>query len=380
MSLNRWKVLACTLTVGVGGLAVFATPPAAPKTDAPKEPAPLPELTVKPPSATAGADTPAPAKPTKAEEFDLVVPDPVVTPASPTRPEVPANTKDTEPVFEPLTPPAPVLLPVSGTKANDVPKPDEPKKPDADKVPEVAIPPMPKPAATDPPKPVSPVPEVPKVAGSTPPAIDLVPPAASPLKVESPMTKPEPATPFAPPVSVGPAPAPPSPPTKDDVPVLAPATPPAAAPDAVRLPLAPAKTTRGALSATPARLKMLLRVGDGQPRFEIRDSASTELLLKVYGEKVEMQGTPDARSSLAGVAAIGRVRFTAPGIEGTCDHLSILSGTGEVLLKGNIHLKSKRGKAWTEMTAEKMVYQIGATGLASPGTRTSVAPASYIPD
>ena len=44
--------------------------------------------------------------------------------------------------------------------------------------------------------------------------------------------------------------------------------------------------------------------------------------------------------TLAGVTAIGRVRFTAPGIEGTCDHLTILSATGEVLLKGNIHLKT----------------------------------------
>ena len=49
MSLNRWKVLACTLTVGVGGLAVFATDPA-PKSEAPKEPAPIPNLTVKPAS------------------------------------------------------------------------------------------------------------------------------------------------------------------------------------------------------------------------------------------------------------------------------------------------------------------------------------------
>jgi hypothetical protein len=125
---------------------------------------------------------------------------------------------------------------------------------------------------------------------------------------------------------------------------------------------------------------MLLRMGDGQPRFEIRNSASTELLLKVYGEKIEMQAPPDAKSSLAGVTAMGRVRFIAPGIEGTCDHLTILSGTGEVLLKGNIHLKSKRGKGWSEMTAEKMVYQIGTAGLSAPAARNPVTPASYIPD
>ena len=95
-----------------------------------------------------------------------------------------------------------------------------------------------------------------------------------------------------------------------------------------------------------------------------------------------MQSPPDQKSSsLAGVSAAGRVRFTAPGIEGTCDQLTILSATGEVLLKGNIHLKSKNGKGWSEMTAEKMVYQIGASGMAKPtGTRPTVTPAGYIPD
>ena len=114
---------------------------------------------------------------------------------------------------------------------------------------------------------------------------------------------------------------------------------------------------------------MLLRMGDGQPRFEIRNTSTTELLLKVYGEKVEMQTPPESRSSLAGVTAIGRVRFTAPGIEGTCDHLTILSATGEVFMKGNIRMKTKHGKAWSEMTAEKMVYQIGTSGLTQPAHR-----------
>ena len=81
MSLNRWKVLACTLTVGVGGLAVFATDPAATKADPAKEPAPLPPtLTVKPASPANGTDTPAPVVPVKGEEFELTVPVPDVPP------------------------------------------------------------------------------------------------------------------------------------------------------------------------------------------------------------------------------------------------------------------------------------------------------------
>jgi hypothetical protein len=373
MSLNRWKVLACTLTVGVGGLAVFATPPAQNKTDGPKEPAPLPESAVKPPSPANGTDTPAPAKPAKAEEFDLVVPDPVVAPASPAKAEEPVKKPATEPVFEPVTPPAPVVLPAGGTEMEDPPEAG------AEKVPAVDVPARPKPEVKDAPKPVAPSPDVPKVESPKPPTIDIVPPAPAPVKLEAPAAKPEPAAPAAPPVIVAPAPATTAPPLKDEPPVVAPVAPPVA-PDAAKTPIASPASTKMSAAPQPARLKMLLRMGDGQPRFEIRNSATTELLLKVYGEKVEMQAPPDARSSLAGVTAMGRVRFTAPGVEGTCDHLSILSGTGEVLLKGNIHLKAKRGKAWSEMTAEKMVYQIGTGGLSAPGARSPVTPASYIPD
>ena len=68
MTLNRWKVLACTLTIGVGGLAVFATPPAGNKSEPPKEPAPLADLAVKPITPVNGSDTPVPDTPAKGAE------------------------------------------------------------------------------------------------------------------------------------------------------------------------------------------------------------------------------------------------------------------------------------------------------------------------
>jgi hypothetical protein len=336
MSLNRWKVLACTLTVGIGGLAVFATDPNPPKADPVKEPAPLPtNLTVKPSSPANGTDTPAPVNPVKGDEFELTVPVPDVPP--PTKPEKPAilpvksdggdtdekkldpPKKDMPPVIAPPTPADPMVPKVV---APEPPKPDVPKAPPAD----LDIPIVPKPAG-DPPPPL----RVDPAAPTTP----VAPPA--PVKPEALLTPPPPAT----------------------------KTPPAPA-------AAPAKSES-------SKLKMLLRMGDGQPRFEIRNVGTTDLLLKVYGEKIEMQGPPDSKATLAGVTAFGRVRFTAPGMEGTCDQLRILSGTGEVLLEGHIHLKTRYGKMTNEMTAEKMVYQIGTGGLTAPRT-TRVTPASYVQD
>ena len=417
MSLKRWKVAACTLTLGVGGLAVFA----ADKKDTPKPapPALLPTIT-----APGGDDTPSgpatiappplPAKNTaQAVEIEIELPS---IPKKPNvvglqTPDIPTPDLDIPvraygkavpplaigngwmdkaktfaeqaakaPVFVPVdVPPLPIgltppplpndIVPVKGEAEFDLkppaPKTDAIKKDDK------------KPANPVPPPPVPDLdielPSSPKVP-VTPPA----PPAVTP-DAKKPVDRPVPApfTDTPPKVLADTLPPPP-------MNLLPPTSPPGAPPLAplppkVEVTPAPFVETK---PAPAARLKMTLRMGDGKPRFEIRNTASEELLLKVSGEKVEMTTPPDGRpSTLAGVSAVGHVKFTAPGIEGSCDHLTILSGTGEVLMKGNIRLKTKRGKAWSEMTAEKLVYQIAATGLNAPTTpRPLVTPASYIPD
>jgi hypothetical protein len=406
MSMNRWKVLACTLTIGVGGLAVFAAPPAGDKKEAPKEvakePAPLPEISIKPASPANGDDTIAPIKQAKAEVFDLQIPD------------VPLPTRNSEPVFEPITPALPakaeskeppmVLPPVPELPAHKQKEPGSlpgaktleqyvGHQTPAVPTPDLDIPILATGGETPTVKsPDSKAPEAPKPAEKTTPPLPATPSKPDPLKVPEidfgpvplPQTKPEPVAPLPPVPMITPPLTDSKPPlTKPmDTPIYTPMVPPSTGisqpvpPSALIPPVAPSPTK----PTESAHLKMLLRMGDGQPRFEIRNSASTDLLLKVYGEKIEMQSPQEGKTSLAGVSAIGHVKFTAPGIEGTCDQLTILSATGEMLLKGNIHLKTKKGKIVNEMTAEKMVYQIGTAGLNSGDTRPAVRPASYIPD
>jgi hypothetical protein len=373
MSMNRWKVLACTLTVGVGGLAVFATDPLPAKVEPVKEPAPLPGLTVKPASPANGTDTPPPVIPVKADEFELSVP---AIPATPPKPEADAKKPTSEPVFEPVSPPeVPIILPVKGeADGKDKSKPDtkkpeadkalptivlpEAKKPEGDKVPVITLPEVKKPETKESPKLVAPpVPEVSKPVDAP----------KAPGNLDVPVIK---------------VPLPDSVPNNDPVPlppkpvVLTPNVSPATkTPEVLRPPVA---TTP--IKSEQAKLKMLLRMGDGKPRFEIRNTATTELLLKVYGEKIEMQSPPDAKGTLAGVSATGAVRFSAPGIEGTCDHLRIMSATGELLLEGQIRVKTKHGKVSTEMTADKMVFQISTSGIGAGNARIGVTPAGYIPD
>jgi hypothetical protein len=384
MTLNRWKVLACTLTVGVGGLAVFATDPAPTKPEPPKEPAALPNLTVKPATPPDGTDTPPPIVPVKGEDVELTIPIPAPTPAKPEETKKPDDPqKPALPVFEPIVPDVPpAVIPVKGeTEPKDAKKP-EPAKDAAPTIPEI------KPPVKEEPKPTIVVPPVPPTSDKTVPTIEVPKP---PAEVKLPEDKKAPEPVIAPPLKAETPPPPiapevgtkrdqgaPSDFKSDELPPRIKATKPEPTPtlatpvptDAVKVPLTPGKPTDA------AKLKLTLRMGDGEPRFEIRNSVSTDLLLKVYGQKIEMKPQPDAKASLAGVTAAGKVRFTAPGIEGTCDRLTIMSATGEVLLEGGIRLKTKHGKAWSEISSDKMVYQIGTSGLVAPGT-PRVTPAGF---
>jgi hypothetical protein len=45
--------------------------------------------------------------------------------------------------------------------------------------------------------------------------------------------------------------------------------------------------------------------------------------------------------------------------------LSVVSGDGEVLLKGDVHMKTKHGKSQSEVTGDTMNYHIGRAASAA---------------
>jgi hypothetical protein len=363
MTISRWKVMACTLAVAVGGVALMAGQ-SNNKLNAQwdvsgYDATPLPLATATEKKAT----------PTPTEPAPLVVPvatKPAPVPSAPETlppvvvPVIEMNTpKEIVPVAAPPAPALPFeLVPEPATT-----EPAPPAKPQVVSDPPAAEPTK---AATAP---------------ATPNKVEAPPPAPMDIEIVKPAP---PAPPATPPMSPGapPAPdrgsAPPAPPAADPLLVTPPTrVPPMVLTPPVPPPSPPAPSAPSASQAA-SKLKMLLRLGDGKPRFEIRDTAGADMLLKVYGEKIEMQSAPNdgKKSAIEGVTAVGKVRFVGPGIEGTCDQLSVLSGTGEVMLKGNVLLKTKRGKTWSEMSAEKMIYQIGSSGLTSPVSRP-VTPAAY---
>ena len=119
-------------------------------------------------------------------------------------------------------------------------------------------------------------------------------------------------------------------------------------------------------AAAQAKYRILLRVGEGEPVFEVRSGDA--LLLKVVCEKVDVK-SPEKGQGLSALKACGKVRFAGFGAEGTCDQLNFLAGTGEVAMSGNvkIQVKDKLGRVESESSAELMKYKIDPHEISGHG-------------
>lgn len=319
MTFTRWKVMAGVLGVSIGGLAAFAgqcpKPGDAHRTarsdDAPKV---IPDIPKLPPAGSGPAVPPA----------DLTPPPVVAPPTGVSLPKLPD------------------LAPPAATKAVAPPE-----------LPPVAVPKVSEPTFTPPKAEVTPAAGV--LPATPPPAAGSS--AAPPAALTPPASEPPPPinlTPTTPPTIQA---NPPTPPAAD--PLLS--APPSRQPDA-----APARPS--AANPAPAavqgvsKFRILLRVGEGEPMFEVRQG--DDLMMKVVCEKVDIK-SPEKGSGPSAVTATGRVRFVGFGAEGTCEQLSFMAGTGEVALSGavKIQVKDKLGRVESELTSDKMHYKLDAGTL-----------------
>src|SRR5439155_3817270 len=134
------------------------------------------------------------------------------------------------------------------------------------------------------------------------------------------------AGPASPPVAIEP-PAPAAPPPAA-IPPIEPSLPPPAA-----KPLTPPVVAPAAMTT---KFRIILRVGEGEPSFEVRQG--DDLMMKVVCEKVDVK-SPEKGTGPSAVRAMGKVRFVGFGAEGTCDELSFMAGTGEVAMTGAVKVQ-----------------------------------------
>jgi hypothetical protein len=385
--LSRWKLMAGVLGVSIGGLAAAASqcpkfdrskgrsddarlakaepklppagapsaPPAPPKLELPAVPAP-PQLT--PGGVTPPAPTPAPS---------VLLPDP--TPASPKVPEVPAPPTNVFPTTAKPEMPAPVIPTAAATPAKPEPKPAEPMLPPVDLGPKptttadpLVVPNLTPPAkppaspvgAVKPPKPAVNVPPSGVSVGSEP-VNGVIPQFAStpPVGVTPPPGKPVTTAPVASPL-VGSEPPP--------LPGAPEPSPPAHA-EPLGVPKGP--TAPAAIQAGQTPFRILLRVGEGEPTFEVKNGDN--LVLKVACEKVDIK-SPEKGAGMSEVVARGKVRFAGFGAEGTCDELKFFAGTGEVSMSGTVkvQVKDKLGRVESELTTGSMKYRIDVSSVGGP--------------
>jgi hypothetical protein len=330
MTITRFKIMAGILGVSFGGLAALAGQ--CPRPDAPHRSPADPPGEQKVPQAGAKSVPAIPAVP----PAPLDIPPP--TPTGPAAVELPAlptpSTPPTKlPALPPMPPakvelptppgvPTPVVIPASGSSLPDVP-PALPGTPTA-------------------------LPTAPTLPATTP-----TPPA--PIKA----VEPTPAPAITPALPRAAEPTPPAAPTP--TPIVEPAP-------ARVAPTVPAQQPAPQAAAAASRYRILLRVGEGEPTFEVKHG--DDLVLRVVCEKVDVK-SPERGSGPSSVVATGRVRFVGFGAEGTCESLSFLSGTGEVTMTGGVRVqvKDKLGRVESELTSDRLQYRIDAAhlqGMARP--------------
>lgn len=182
--------------------------------------------------------------------------------------------------------------------------------------------------------------------------------------IPSPPPEPMPVVPVANPVPA-PVPQPLPVPPHATAPVYTPAPQPAEVPS----------TVQAIPATTEKKLRVMLNMGDDRPRFEVRDGE--EALLKVVCEKVDVKSPSDRGESMSTLKAVGRVTFVTPGGEGTCDELSVVPGTGQVVVAGKVSFRYTWGKVETEVSGERMTFRLGSTPGVVQGSGTLTVPASY---
>ena len=142
-------------------------------------------------------------------------------------------------------------------------------------------------------------------------------------------------------------------------------------PQAVR----PAETLTEPARNHEKKLKVLLHMGDERPRFEVKDG--DDVYLKVISDKVEVKSPSDSGANMSTMRAGGKVTFITPGGEGTCDELSVIPGTGQVIVTGKVAFTYNWGKVETTVSGEKMTFRLGSTPGTTPSSGTQGVPTSY---
>lgn len=359
MNRTRWKLLIGTLGLSLGGLAAVADVPsqngivsctpgkphqvARVVYQEPPIPIPVPKVADVP---MAGAPMiPAPAIiPVIGDISAPTIPAPVVLVPAPPLPTItlsePVLPQFKEHVIE-------LKIPSLGTEPVRIPTP-QPLPTPVNPVGGFTLPPLPEPVVVKPtPAPLT----VPSPIG-----IERIPTPPAPVPVQAAVVAQEiPRIPAAEPQIAEPKfakPIPPAPrlswdPRADAIPTEAPSE--------------PARNLE-------KKLKVLLHMGDERPRFEVKDG--DDVYLKVISDKVEVKSPSDSGANMSTMRAGGKVTFITPGGEGTCDELSVIPGTSQVIVTGKVAFTYNWGKVETTVSGEKMTFRLGST----PGTTSSSGP------
>ena len=215
--------------------------------------------------------------------------------------------------------------------------------------PMIELPALQKPTPTPTPPPLN-IPVIPQ-AEVVPPLLATVEPAqlAIPKLPETTVVQSPPSFPILPELNAAPQTAAKPETQIVDLPIPARVNPQATGSPYQTLPNEPAKVN-------PEGIKIVVQMNTGRPSLTILSDNAEMMTLTCETLDLAARGPGD--ETVSGIKASGKVTFTAPGCQGTCDELLLNPKSWDGTMLKNVKAKCTNGNSGTELAADKMTFKL----------------------
>lgn len=114
-------------------------------------------------------------------------------------------------------------------------------------------------------------------------------------------------------------------------------------------------------SSTPAKpnpenIKIMVQMNVGRPSLTILSDNAEVMTLTC--EQLDLAARSPGDETVSGIKATGKVTFTAPGCQGSCDELQLNPKSWDGMMLKNVKAKCTNGKSSTELAADKMTFKL----------------------
>jgi hypothetical protein len=109
-------------------------------------------------------------------------------------------------------------------------------------------------------------------------------------------------------------------------------------------------------TANPEGIKIIVQMNNGRPSLTILSDNAEMMTLTC--EQLDLAARSPGDETVSGIKASGKVTFTAPGCQGSCDELLLNPKSWDGTMLKNVKAKCTNGNSGTELAADKMTFKL----------------------